>query len=272
MQHREPLEKLAGLCRRLAITATLLGFLMIPAAFALKLWGLSGGLCVLGVEVALTCWMVWMRLKASGASLAEFLTSSDSTGPHAPWLLLLLGGCVFWGPGLYILLVAAAPAGAAPNQVNVIQRVWFGTTFLMAGTGVSGLGLAGWLARRVTVQNIIRLTEEIRVAPRHPEHYLRRGVLLAELGALGPAIGDFSKVIRLEPESVTAYLERGDLHYRQKDYQQAVADYSAAIRHDPQNVEAYAKRAWTYADLGQPDRAEADLAKVEELDQDQAVE
>ena len=272
MQEHEPSEKLPTVCRRLAIAAVLLALFMIPAAIALRFLGLSAALAVLGAEIGLACWMVRLRLRAAGASLAEYLTTSESTGPHMHPAVLLLGGCVFWGPGLYIILTATEPPDPAPNQLTVIEQTWFGTTFLLMGLGVSGLGLAGRLARRATARAVVRLTEQLRVDPRNADCFYRRGVLLQELGALQQAVDDFSEVIGLAPDRVAAYLERGDLHYRLKDYRQALADYSTAIGHDPENVEAHAKRGWIYEELGQPERAAADLAKAEALGREQAAQ
>ena len=265
MQERERFEKVAGGCWRIAMTAIIVALLMIPAAIAMRFWDLSGGLSVLGVEVVLACWLAWLRLKDKNVSLAEVLTTRGSAGSHLPPLVLWLVGCVFWGPGLYTIVTAAEPVDPQPDQIKLVEQVWFGATVLLLGLGLSGLGLSGWLARSATARAVARLTDQIRQQPARAQRYFDRGLLLVERGDLRWAIEDFSKVIQLAPENVAAYLERGDLHYRLKDYQQAIADYSAAIDRDPQNAEAYFKRGWVYDEDSQPDRAEADLAKSQEL-------
>lgn len=65
--------------------------------------------------------------------------------------------------------------------------------------------------------------------------------------------------IRLDPALSAAYLQLGILHSEQRDYQGALLDYQQAIHADPKSEEAHFRLAQTYRQLGDPEKAEAEL-------------
>jgi len=261
----EPFDKLAGLCWRMSVGSAILAFLMIPAAMVLRFAGLLAGLAVLGGEIAVGGWLVRLRLRAYGLSLAEFLTTRGRAGRHVPPLFLMLAGAVFWTPGLYVLLTASEPADRKAHEMTVVEKRWFGTTFLLAGAGVSGLGLSGWLARHGLQRRIALLGDEITRRPERAELHFQRGTLLSEAGRFRLAIEDFSEVIRLEPKKMEGYRERAGAYYDLNDYQRAIADLTSAIGLDPKNADLYLERASAYANLDDHEKAEADFNRAEEL-------
>ncbi|HUT12733.1 MAG TPA: tetratricopeptide repeat protein [Thermoguttaceae bacterium] len=262
---REPFEKLAGLCWRMAVGSAILAFLMIPAAMVLRFAGLPEGLAVLGGEVVIGASLLWLRLRAYKLSLAEFLTTRGRAGRHTPPLFLMLVGAVFCAPGLYVLLTASEPADRRAHEMTVVEKRWFGVTFLLAGAGVSGLGLSGWLARHSLHRRIAQLTDEITRRPEQAELHFHRGMRLTETGQFRRAIEDFSEVIRLEPKKVKGYRERAGAYYDLNDYERVIADLTSAIGLDPENADLYLERASAYANLDDHEKAEADFNRAEEL-------
>jgi len=265
VQDREPFETLAGLCWRMAVGSAILAFLLIPAAMVLRFAGLAAGLAVLGGEAAVGGLLVWSRLRAYKRSLVEFLTTRGRAGRHTPPLFLILSGAVFWGPGLYVLITASEPPDRRAHEMTVVEKRWFGTTFLLAGLGVSGLGLSGWLARRGLHRRIGQLTDEITRRGEQADLRFNRGLLLTESGQFHRAIEDFTEVIRLEPDRAEAYQERAGTYYELHDYQQVIDDLSSAIRLDPENADLYLERASAYANLDEHEKAEADFDRAQDL-------
>ena len=263
MQQREPLDTIAGTCRRVALACVVLAFLMVPAAMALAWRGLPAAVAALGGGVAVVVYVAVSRMRAYGVSLGDFLTSRGITVPYGPPWALLLVGAVFWVPGLYALVAV----GGAGDEAR-LRSIWFGTTFLLMGGGVALLGVSGWLKRAALRRAVARLDESLGRRPDDAELRLRRGVLLGEQGKLEQAIDDFTEVLQLEPQHVEALLERGDLRFRLGRHEQALSDYSAAVRADPANVEARAKRGWTHQELGDEDAAKRDFAEVDRMQAD----
>jgi len=265
MQEAQRSTKLPSFCRRISIAAILLAFLMVLAAPALKCWGPSEALTALGAEAALVGYILWYRLRDSGTSWSQFLVTGGKTGPNAPPSALLVAGAVFWGPGLYVLLTAAEPLDPQPGQMRFAEQLWFGTTFLLTGLGVSGVGLYGRLARRALLADIARLSNQVRSHPREAESYFQRGTLLLEQGDLEEAADDFAEVVRLRPECLDAYLQRARAYFDLGEYEKAIADYSVVIKLDPRRAEAYLERASANENLDRAEQADADFAKAKEL-------
>lgn len=65
--------------------------------------------------------------------------------------------------------------------------------------------------------------------------------------------------IRLDPALPGAYLQLGILHSEQRDYQAALLDYEQAVQADPKSEEAHFRLAQTYRQLGNSEKAEAEL-------------
>jgi tetratricopeptide (TPR) repeat protein len=65
--------------------------------------------------------------------------------------------------------------------------------------------------------------------------------------------------IRLDPGLSPAYSQLGILHSEQRDYQGALLDYQQAVHADPKSEESHFRLAQTYRQLGDPEKAQAEL-------------
>jgi tetratricopeptide (TPR) repeat protein len=80
------------------------------------------------------------------------------------------------------------------------------------------------------------------------------------------ALQDYDSAISLNSGYSGAYYNRGVLYqYKIKDYKKALADYSKAISIDPNYIKAYHNRASLYSELGEIEKAAADMEKAREL-------
>lgn len=80
------------------------------------------------------------------------------------------------------------------------------------------------------------------------------------------AIEEYDQAIALDPQYAEAYLARGYTYAIMGDLDRAIADFDQAIALDPQLAEAYAKRGTAYAVKGDFDQAIADLDQAIALD------
>ena len=79
------------------------------------------------------------------------------------------------------------------------------------------------------------------------------------------AVEAFTEAIELDSELAIAYNGRGAVHALIGDTDQGIADCNEAIRLAPEEARFYRTRGLIYRDAGEEARAEADLAKSEEL-------
>ena len=242
-----------------------MAFFMVIASFALRYWGVPAAAGILAALIALAAWLVWTRLRAYDLTLGEFLITRGRAGRHVAPIAHILAGAVFWLPGLYFLLTASEPPDRKPHEMTVLQKRWFGTTVVLMGAGISGLGLSEWLARQSILRRIARASERLRGRPDDAKLFVQRGRLLCEWGDFRRAADDFSEAVRLDPEMAEAHAERGGAHFGLHDFARAIDDFSAAIRLDPTNAGLYVDRSSAYANNGQHEEAEADFEKAEEL-------
>ena len=96
--------------------------------------------------------------------------------------------------------------------------------------------------------------------------YYNRGIVKEYLGDTKGAIEDYDMAIRLNPEFANAYCNRGNAKDDLGDTKGAIEDYDLAIRLNPEHTYAYYNRGIAKEALGQQEDAEADFAKVKELD------
>lgn len=71
---------------------------------------------------------------------------------------------------------------------------------------------------------------------------------------------------RLHYQAMDA-LKRGQRDLAARDFGRAVHEYSEALRLDPGHLTAYLYRARAYEEIGEDDKAEADLAAARKLEQ-----
>jgi tetratricopeptide (TPR) repeat protein len=83
------------------------------------------------------------------------------------------------------------------------------------------------------------------------------------------ALKDYTRIIEIDPQSPYVRFLRGRLHYRMGAYEQAVTDLSVALERNPEHAESYRYRALAYGRMGDRDQAQADLARVQGLEDKQ---
>lgn len=139
---------------------------------------------------------------------------------------------------------------------------------------------------------IDRLSEAIAQTPERGSLYHNRGMANAKLERWGSALADFDRAIELDPQPTT-YEQRGLVRYQSGDRTGAVDDWRHALRLDPSRMLAlgnlgwlliedrrfdeaiaclnlaiameptaasvYVNRARAYYDMGDLERAEADM-------------
>lgn len=79
------------------------------------------------------------------------------------------------------------------------------------------------------------------------------------------AVEAFTKAIELDPELAIAYDARGAVFTLMGNTDQGIADCNEAIRLAPKEAKFYRTRCLVFRDVGEQAKAEADLAKSEEL-------
>lgn len=105
----------------------------------------------------------------------------------------------------------------------------------------------------------------IQKNPKDVEAYFKRGDAKRNLGDESGAFQDYDKALKLDPNHVQGLIRRAFLFESQQNHQAALKDINQAIGLDTKNVEAYETRAELYTKLGEPEKAAADDAKVQEL-------
>ena len=106
----------------------------------------------------------------------------------------------------------------------------------------------------------------IELAPNYALAYNNRGVSYHDLKQYERAIQDYNKAIELDPNYAAAYNNRGTSYHDLKQYDRAIQDYNKAIELKPGYILAYRNRAKAYRAIGKTALAEADEAKVAELE------
>jgi tetratricopeptide (TPR) repeat protein len=111
-----------------------------------------------------------------------------------------------------------------------------------------------------------------RAFPRDADDYLSRGLDRHLRGDLEGAIADYGRALARygddEDSQAMAYLTRGNARQDQGDLEGAIADYDQAIASHPGNAGAYLSRGLAYIEIGERDKALADLLMVPELSPD----
>ncbi len=145
------------------------------------------------------------------------------------------------------------------------------------------------------------LSRSIELEPKSAETYYFRAVAFEKTGDSENAIRDYGSAIQLNPNYVEALVNRGLQYYNGGRPGEAIADYTSALRFAAQQVQpmilinranaflqtgklnealedankalsinpnyprAYQTRGAIFTRLGQPDKAQADLQKVQQL-------
>lgn len=167
---------------------------------------------------------------------------------------------------LMTVLVLAACSQAYENREKQSNEIESGK--------LSGEALAmAYLKRGYTFQRDKQFeralgdyNQAVTSAPQMPLAYSTRAYLLMGLGRFDEALADAAQVIALSPASDThGHLLRGDILAAKHDYSGAVAAYDEALGRDPKSWLGYGARGAALAELGEEDRALADLDRAVEL-------
>jgi tetratricopeptide (TPR) repeat protein len=79
-----------------------------------------------------------------------------------------------------------------------------------------------------------------------------------------------NKAIRLDPKYSAAYLQLGIVDAEQRDSQRAIANYQRAIQAAPQMEEAHYRLAQAYRQIGEADKAKAELQIYDQMSKESA--
>jgi tetratricopeptide (TPR) repeat protein len=116
---------------------------------------------------------------------------------------------------------------------------------------------------------IEKLSEAIRLDPRHAPAYSSRGSAYLHTGESQAAIQDYDTAIRLAPENpdlADDYYNRGFAYQTIGEYRQAIEDFTQAIRSNPVRADLYESRATAYDNLGEEQKANSDRAIACQVD------
>jgi tetratricopeptide (TPR) repeat protein len=145
------------------------------------------------------------------------------------------------------------------------------------------------------------LNRSIELEPKSPEAFYFRGIAHEKGGNIPNAVADYGQAINLNPNYVEALVNRGLLHTKSEQFAEALSDYTAALSYASSQVQpmilnnrafahlksgqlvkaledadkaltinpnypfAYNTRAAIYQQMGQAAKAQADLAKAQQL-------
>lgn len=116
---------------------------------------------------------------------------------------------------------------------------------------------------------VTKLTDAIRENPSSALAHYQRGFALLSLGSHAVAIYDFTTALSLNKVILErysllhlCYYNRGVSYHATGKTAEAIADYTSALAIKRDFAEAYANRGKAYGDLGDRERALADLRKA----------
>lgn len=101
--------------------------------------------------------------------------------------------------------------------------------------------------------------------PKDAAGFNDRGNRYSRNGAYDQAMADYTKAIELDGDFAEAYFNRGVSHYELGLFQESIDDLTRAIDLSPTDDNYYGRRSLAYLFNDQPDLAEADQDKCEEL-------
>src|SRR5882724_1963947 len=174
-----------------------------------------------------------------------------------------------------VLAVALAVAACSPDYDSRYTTARNNLSSEIESGKLSGEQLAtAYLKRGYTLEldgqkdrALADYDKAVATSPRLVLAYQTRAPLLTTLGRLEQAMDDASQVIALSSaDDASGYLLRGDVLTAKSDYAGAVEAYNEALTRDPKNWLGYGARGSALAQLGEEDRALADLNRAVALD------
>ena len=95
--------------------------------------------------------------------------------------------------------------------------------------------------------------------------YNRRGNQYSRNGAYEQAIADYTRALELDAAFAEAWFNRGVSWYELGRYAESIADLTQAIELNPEDDNYYGRRSLAYLFNDQPDLAQADQDKCDEV-------
>lgn len=115
---------------------------------------------------------------------------------------------------------------------------------------------------------IVDYTKSIELDPDNAEPLYNRGVAWANKNEVAKALADYNRAITLSPDTCSNYYcNRARAFNLKGDYSKAVADITRCLEMSPNRQDALEVRAWSYDQLGQTDKANADRQTLQRLRQ-----
>jgi tetratricopeptide (TPR) repeat protein len=149
--------------------------------------------------------------------------------------------------GLLALPLAAWGVKVLGDRVERQRRRSLQSTYLRIATKAY---LVGNYDRAIAEYSIA-----IKVDPRRPETYVKRGLAWSLKGDYARAIADFERAMKIDPSLGTAYLNRGIVLAARGEHDAAIADFERADDLSPTDVAPKLHRGLSLAKLGDVDRA-----------------
>jgi tetratricopeptide (TPR) repeat protein len=109
------------------------------------------------------------------------------------------------------------------------------------------------------------LIEAIRLRPDYSPLYYYRAKVYVKLNDFDRAITDLTKALRIDSNQPDYFFARGDVYANKQLYKEAIDDFSQAIRLNFRFINAYHARASAYHQLGNEEKAQADVKRAKEL-------
>ena len=103
------------------------------------------------------------------------------------------------------------------------------------------------------------LNNAIQNNPKFAEAYLRRGEVLAGLGANQEALADLDQAVALAPQNAGYYAARGFFFLTRQIHDRAVTDFTKALEIDPRQAPTYNNRGLAFLSQREHDKAIADF-------------
>jgi tetratricopeptide (TPR) repeat protein len=111
-------------------------------------------------------------------------------------------------------------------------------------------------------QAIAQLNEAVRLSGDDATLHIRLAERHLAMGQVAPARQDVEKAIDLDPKSAVAWALRGRILQQAGDTKQALADYHRSLSYQPDQREVLLEIAELYRQMGQPQRALANLQSL----------
>jgi tetratricopeptide (TPR) repeat protein len=108
-------------------------------------------------------------------------------------------------------------------------------------------------------------TRAHKLNPKDPWPLANRGITYAWKQDRASAEKDLSAAAAIDPENVVVMRGRALLSTQDADWESAAEYLTASLEQDPDNIWALQMRAWTFRQLGEAEKSQADLERLRQL-------